>query len=74
VLRGLAAVRRDPLAARDAYRERCSTLGLQVRVELPASEPVFGTAEAVDDAGRLVVDGIAYGAGDVVHVRPGINP
>jgi BirA family biotin operon repressor/biotin-[acetyl-CoA-carboxylase] ligase len=74
VLRALAALRRDPLAARDAYRERCSTLGRPVRVELPASEPVHGTAEAVDDAGRLVVDGVAYGAGDVVHVRPGVSP
>jgi BirA family biotin operon repressor/biotin-[acetyl-CoA-carboxylase] ligase len=73
VLRELAAVRRDPAAARDAYRERCSTLGRHVRVELPGREPVEGTAEAVDDAGRLVVDGVAYGAGDVVHVRPGLT-
>jgi BirA family biotin operon repressor/biotin-[acetyl-CoA-carboxylase] ligase len=71
VLRGLSLVQRQPGAAREAYRQQCSTVGRRVRVELPAREPVEGTAEAVDDAGRLVVDGVAYGAGDVVHVRPG---
>lgn len=75
VLRALAAVVPDPLASRGAYRERCSTLGRAVRIELPARPPVEGTATGVDDAGRLVVDGVAYGAGDVVHVRPadGLN-
>ncbi len=70
VLRSLTTVLVDPDAARAAYRERCSTLGRQVRLQLPADRVVEGTAEAVDDAGRLVVDGIAYGAGDVVHLRP----
>lgn len=69
VLRSLTAVLRDADAARTAYRERCSTLGRRVRVELPADRSVEGTAEAVDDSGRLVVDGTAYGAGDVVHLR-----
>jgi hypothetical protein len=31
---------------------------------------VEGTAQAVDKEGRLVVDGVPYGAGDVVHLRP----
>ena len=69
VLRSLSAVLADPEGAKTAYRERCSTLGLQVRLQLPADREVEGTAESVDDDGRLVVDGIAYGAGDVVHLR-----
>jgi BirA family biotin operon repressor/biotin-[acetyl-CoA-carboxylase] ligase len=68
VLRELAAVTADVDAARSAYRPLCSTLGQQVRVELPGVV-VEGLAEAVDDDGRLVVDGTAYGAGDVVHLR-----
>ena len=70
VLRSLTTVLADPAAAREAYRERCSTLGRRVRVELPGQRAVEGVAEAVDDGGRLVVDGTAYGAGDVVHLRP----
>jgi BirA family transcriptional regulator, biotin operon repressor / biotin---[acetyl-CoA-carboxylase] ligase len=60
-----------------AYRETCSTIGLDVAVELP-SVTVRGVAEGVDDSGRLLVrsgDGPdatvhALAAGDVVHVRP----
>jgi BirA family biotin operon repressor/biotin-[acetyl-CoA-carboxylase] ligase len=66
---GLADLEGEPDQARAAYRERCSTLGQQVRVELPGAVTVEGRAEQVDDAGRLVVDGTAYGAGDVVHLR-----
>jgi BirA family biotin operon repressor/biotin-[acetyl-CoA-carboxylase] ligase len=50
------------------YRARCATLGRQVRVELPDST-LEGIAEAVDDQGRLVVDGREITAGDVVHLR-----
>lgn len=50
------------------YRPRCSTLGRRVRVELPG-ETIEGTAEAVDDDGRLIVDGRPIAAGDVVHLR-----
>jgi hypothetical protein len=32
-----------------------------------------GLAEDVDAHGRLVVDGTPVGAGDVVHVRPGVT-
>lgn len=60
----------------DSVREVCSTLGRQVRVELPgAAEPLVGTAEGIDDAGRLLVRDAAgrphaVAAGDVVHLRP----
>jgi BirA family transcriptional regulator, biotin operon repressor / biotin---[acetyl-CoA-carboxylase] ligase len=62
-----------------AYREACATLGQQVRVQLPGGGELQGTAEGVDDEGRLVVAGpggavTALAAGDVVHVRPGAHP
>lgn len=61
-------------AARTAYRDACSTLGLQVRVHLPTGGAAEGTAVAVDDDGGLVVrttEGLrTFAAGDVVHVRP----
>lgn len=59
------------LGDRDAggYRTLCSTLGREVRVELPGGQSVTGVAEQVDDEGRLVVDGTPYAAGDVVHLR-----
>ena len=60
----------------DAYRDRCVTLGRHVRVELPGGDAVLGTAERIDDDGRLVIDRpgrgvVALSAGDVVHLRPG---
>ena len=70
VLRSLSSVLADPDAAAASYRDSCSTLGRRVRVELPADRSVEGLAEAVDDEGRLVVDGTPYAAGDVVHLRP----
>ena len=70
VLRSLGDVLADVDAARSAYRERCSTLGRRVRLHLPGDTTVEGVAEEVDDVGRLVVAGRAYGAGDVVHLRP----
>lgn len=58
---------------RTAYRDLCSTLGREVRVEMPGGERLTGTARDVDEAGRLVVAGpdgdTAVSAGDVVHVR-----
>ena len=71
VLRALRPATSDLASSRGRYRELCATIGADVRVELPGREGVTGTASGVDDAGRLVVDGVAYGAGDVVHVRPG---
>jgi len=58
---------------RAAYAARCSTIGRQVRVELPGADPLQGVAVGVDDGGRLRVDDgrreHVLGAGDVVHVR-----
>ena len=57
-----------------AYREACLTLGLEVEVQLPGGVPARGTAEELDDDGRLVVATASgrrtLAAGDVVHVRP----
>lgn len=57
-----------------AYRARCDTLGREVRVEVPAGDPLVGKAVDVDAAGRLVVETptgpTAVAAGDVIHVRP----
>jgi len=54
----------------DAYRERCDTLGREVRVEVPAGAPLLGVATDVDAEGRLVVGTTHVAAGDVIHVRP----
>lgn len=67
ILRELARVLGDRDYA--GYRAACSTLGRQVEVHLPGGSSVVGTANAVDDDGRLVVDGTPYAAGDVVHLR-----
>jgi BirA family transcriptional regulator, biotin operon repressor / biotin---[acetyl-CoA-carboxylase] ligase len=57
-----------------AYRESCSTIGREVRVNLPTGEVVDGLADGVDDSGRLLLQDSAgltraLAAGDVVHVR-----
>jgi BirA family biotin operon repressor/biotin-[acetyl-CoA-carboxylase] ligase len=54
---------------RASYRVLCATLGRRVQLSLPGGALVEGEAEAVDDDGRLVVDGSPYAAGDVVHLR-----
>jgi len=58
---------------RDAYLRSCSTIGRDVRVELPGGGVLAGRATGVDTAGCLLVsasDGMhAVSAGDVVHVR-----
>ena len=69
ITRVLAEVAADPAAGRASYRALCTTIGAVVRVELPGGAAVEGTAAAVDDNGRLVVDGMPYGVGDVVHLR-----
>ena len=63
-----------PLDIAALYRERLSTIGRRVRVELPDGA-VIGAATDVEDDGRLVVvddDGAThrFAVGDVVHVRP----
>lgn len=61
----------DPTAGvADSYRRRCLTLGSGVRIELPDGTSLEGTADDVDEHGRLVVDGRALSSGDVTHVRP----
>lgn len=69
VLRALGKVLDDPVAGRAQYRALCGTLGREVRVEQPAGREHSGRAEAVDDAGCLVVDGVAVAVGDVVHAH-----
>jgi BirA family transcriptional regulator, biotin operon repressor / biotin---[acetyl-CoA-carboxylase] ligase len=58
---------------RTAYVSACSTVGQDVRVELPGNQWVEGTATGIDETGRLLVDTDsgprAFGAGDVMHVR-----
>lgn len=69
--------RGDPEASRlrADYRAGCTTLGSEVRVELPGGATLHGIAEDVDPDGRLLLldpagHRRAVAAGDVVHVRP----
>lgn len=57
----------DELAV--AYRERCATIGTEVRAELPGGRMLTGIADGVDDYGRLLIGGEAVSAGDVTHLR-----
>ncbi|MGW4330406.1 biotin--[acetyl-CoA-carboxylase] ligase [Nocardia sp. NPDC004573] len=57
----------DELAA--AYRERCATIGTEVRAELPGGRTLTGVAAGVDDYGRLLIGDQAVSAGDVTHLR-----
>ena len=63
----------DTSGLRAAYLRACSTIGRDVRVELPGGGRLAGLASDVDGLGRLLVsaaDGThAVSAGDVVHVR-----
>ncbi|GAA0920139.1 biotin--[acetyl-CoA-carboxylase] ligase [Pseudonocardia zijingensis] len=57
------------------YRAACTTLGSEVRVELPGGAALHGIAEDVDADGRLLLLDAAghrraVAAGDVVHLRP----
>jgi len=69
------AWRADPDAPglRVDYLRWSATVGREVRAELPGGAILTGTAEDVDDAGRLVLrtpgGQVPVGAGDVVHVR-----
>ncbi len=57
-----------------AYVDACTTLGRDVRIELPGGTHAEGRADGIDAAGRLLVRTArgreAFGAGDVVHLRP----
>jgi BirA family biotin operon repressor/biotin-[acetyl-CoA-carboxylase] ligase len=65
----------DPVTSglRDAYRNRCITLGQQIRVDLPDRSALIGLGDDIDTEGRLVLeyDGQrrALSVGDVTHVR-----
>jgi BirA family biotin operon repressor/biotin-[acetyl-CoA-carboxylase] ligase len=54
---------------RETYLLHCSSVGREVRIDLPGGRTVTGPAEDVDVDGRIVVAGTAYAAGDVVHLR-----
>lgn len=68
----------EGLGLREPYLNACSTMGRDVRVDLPDGQSVRGVARGVDEAGRLLVDDgrrvHSLGAGDVVHVRPTGSP
>jgi BirA family biotin operon repressor/biotin-[acetyl-CoA-carboxylase] ligase len=57
-----------------SYQRVCTTVGSEVRVDLPTGTTLAGLAAGVDDDGRLLVETgartVAVAAGDVVHVRP----
>lgn len=63
----------DDSAFAAAYVARSATIGRRVRVEVTGGRIAEGVAEALDDAGRLVVRTSAgrevFSAGDVTHVR-----
>ncbi|WP_253788902.1 biotin--[acetyl-CoA-carboxylase] ligase [Nocardia amikacinitolerans] len=52
-----------------AYRERCATLGMDVRAELPGGRTLTGVATGIDATGRLLIGSDAVSAGDVTHLR-----
>jgi BirA family biotin operon repressor/biotin-[acetyl-CoA-carboxylase] ligase len=59
---------------RAAVVERCSTIGREVRVELPGGAQLHGRAVGIDELGRLQVRDDAeqltsVAAGDIVHLR-----
>ena len=51
----------------------CGTIGRPVRVELPGAADIHGTAEGIDELGRLLVrrdaELLRVAAGDVTHLR-----
>ena len=50
------------------YRAVCSSISQRVRLQAPTGD-VTGVVETVADDGRIVIDGAAYSAGDVTHLR-----
>ncbi len=64
---------RDPervMELAEAYVSACSTIGRRVRIERADGTDVIGEATGIDPSGCLVVDGVAWSAGDVTHLRP----
>ncbi|WP_299566310.1 biotin--[acetyl-CoA-carboxylase] ligase [uncultured Mycolicibacterium sp.] len=56
------------------YTARSLTLGTEVRALLPGDRQLTGTARAVDEAGRLIIDtadgAVTVSAADITHLRP----
>lgn len=72
--RQVAEVEDHPDAFLETYRQRCITVGRQVRAMMPSSD-IVGTASGIDNDGQLLVttqDGKTHtiSAADVVHIRP----
>ncbi|HET7015897.1 MAG TPA: biotin--[acetyl-CoA-carboxylase] ligase [Streptosporangiaceae bacterium] len=64
----------DACGLRPEYLRGCATIGRTVKIELPGSRSLVGTAIDVDSNGRLIVrdeggDLVPISAGDVIHVR-----
>jgi BirA family biotin operon repressor/biotin-[acetyl-CoA-carboxylase] ligase len=64
----------DRSGLRAAVIDRCTTIGREVRVELPGGAELLGRASGIDAIGRLEVrdaDGQvrAVAAGDIIHLR-----
>ena len=64
----------DRSGLRAAVIDRCTTIGREVRVELPGGAELLGRATGIDAVGRLEVrdaDGQvrAVAAGDIIHLR-----
>jgi BirA family transcriptional regulator, biotin operon repressor / biotin---[acetyl-CoA-carboxylase] ligase len=64
----------DRCGLRQAYSDRCVTLGREVRAEFPDGTSVTGAARSVDVDGALVIQTAkgprTVAAGDVTHLRP----
>lgn len=62
---------------RREYAGECDTIGRVVDVSLPDGRTVTGRVAGVDSDGRLDLETetgqVCVGAGDVVHVRPGVS-
>ncbi|MHA2788243.1 biotin--[acetyl-CoA-carboxylase] ligase [Corynebacterium sp. S7] len=58
----------DPALLND-YRDVCSSIGKEVKLITPGGD-IFGTVDGVNDHGEIVVNSVAYSAGDVTHLRP----
>ena len=68
------AVGTDPAALDrllDSYRERCLSIGAELRVARPGADELMGTGAGIGPGGELLVDAdgtqVAVTAGDVVH-------
>jgi BirA family biotin operon repressor/biotin-[acetyl-CoA-carboxylase] ligase len=57
----------DAVIAR--WRELSATLGRRVRLTLP-NQSVEGVADDISVRGELIIDGVAYSAGSLTHVKP----